>query len=206
MFESLRWKTVGLFLVLCLVDNISCTQETYRDQIIAQYQRTSALMVLCMNPITGEASPVMGSGVIVSDDTIMTAAHVVDCEGVILVRTGLEQESIATVTKINKERDIAVLNAPGVTGPTLTFGPKPLPGDKLCVSPGWPNRNRNCGEVYYEEGGPGHGIRFSAIVQPGNSGAGVYNTHDQLVGILTILTVCGNSQYCGAGATALDLR
>lgn len=204
MIYALRsWKTAALYLVSLVVAFAlltSCISKTYHDTIVEQYNRTASIMVVC------STGPVMGSGVVTGKDTILTAYHVVDCDGAVLVIVGGKTEHVGTITKFSRERDIATLNVPGVNS-VAVVGPEPIAGDRLCVSPGWPTRNRVCGEVFYEQGKTqSTKIRFGAIVQPGNSGAGVYDSHGRLVGILTVLTRCVNGQICGAGMSPLDVR
>ena len=147
--------------------------------VTKQYQRTAFITVVC----DGIG---VGSGVVIAPDYVLTAAHVVDCEDGLMVVATETYDGLATVVTRNSERDLAKLYVPGIRGPSVEIGPAPSPGDTVCLSPAYPRRDRKCGEVYFERGdGPNNRIRFSAKVEPGNSGSGLYDSDGRLVGIVT---------------------
>lgn len=162
--------SIFLLLVACGPSNVTLVTE--------QYQRTAFITVAC-DGIS------VGSGVIIAPDYVLTANHVTDCDGLFVVATETYDGLAAVVTQ-NKERDLAKLYVPGIRGPEVEIGPEPSPGDTVCLSPAYPRRDRKCGEVYFERGdGPNNRIRFSAKVEPGNSGSGLYDSEGRLVGIVT---------------------
>lgn len=192
-----------LFLVFLLL--AACwTGPSKYELATAQYNRTAMISVAC-------GSMGFGTGVVIGDDYILTARHVVkNCikdGGLILVTAfGTEFDGIAMVVAEDKDADIARLYVPGIRGPYVEIGPRPIAGDIVCFTPAFPNRHRVCGEVFSEAGDVGDEIRFSGIPQPGNSGSGLYDRRGRLVGIVTVVIFCGNGQYCSGGASLINNR
>jgi len=154
----------------------------------------------------------IGTGVALSADRVLTAYHVVSaCGGepmAIVAEQGGGIAAIVAVEAIAPTADVARLVAlvgSELTAAPIAIGPAPSIGEPVCVAARNPYSARRCGVVEYDEGGP-HGIRHSVIVEPGNSGAGLYDRDGRLVGIVTKLYQCGNGQICGGRATGLDER
>lgn len=197
--ESVISKISSLVFVVGLITlfvmSVSCVRNG--NLVREQYNRTTELMVICSD---GQFT---GSGVIVGPDTVLTATHVVDCNGLVLVRDVVtDVVFVAEVASNLDGDDIAQLYVPGIRGPAVRIGKRPEPGDTVCAFVGNPNRWRVCGEVYVEKGKEGE-ILFSGVVQPGNSGSGVYNSDGDLVGIISISLLCRNGQFCGGGFTSI---
>jgi hypothetical protein len=75
------------------------------------------------------------------------------------------------------------------------YGPPPPLGAEVCEAPAKPARKHRCGEVEPPRGGF---ESSTMIVEPGNSGSGVYDAYGHLVGIAVHMTFCGNGQICGS--------
>lgn len=198
-------KYVYALLVSLVLSACLATPSRY-DLSVAEYNRTAQIAVVCKN---GEG---FGTGVIVAPDYVLTAQHVVDgckdetgASGLIVVTSfGTEYDGLAEVIVEDDETDIARLYVPGIRGPSVVIGPPPHAGDEVCFTPSFPDRNRSCGYVQHEKGEVGTEIRFTGLVQPGNSGSGLYDSQGRLVGLVTILTRCANGQWCGGGATLIS--
>jgi S1-C subfamily serine protease len=205
----MRSVAVLSLIVAAGVAGCSCRPAGYlgaRSPVV-QHQDAVALTVVCE---TGQM--VIGTGVAIAPDRILTAYHVVSaCGGepaAIVAEQGGGAAAIVQVEAVAPLADVARLVT--ILGATLdaapvAIGPPPPVGEPVCVAARHPYSARRCGVVEYVKDGP-HGIRSSAIVEPGNSGSGVYDRHGRLVGIATKMYLCLNGQICGGMATALDGR
>ncbi len=128
-----------------------------------------------------------GSGVLISESTVLTASHVVLCPGVaalVVLSPGVMR--VAQVAQLDLEGDMAILtlDSPVKGVPTAKIGPRPKVGDRVCLATARPERARPCGNVTAYDTLPGD-VRHTARTVPGNSGSGVYDRAGLLVGIVT---------------------
>ena len=114
-----------------------------------------------------------GSGVLIGPETALTAAHAVPCDDAEV------EGAPATVETIGA--DVAILHlAEPVDALTVSIGPRPRIGNRICLEPAIPQRRRSCGWVLGIEQ---QLVIHSAPVWPGNSGAGVWDDEGRLVAI-----------------------
>lgn len=176
-------------------------------EVQKRYDAAVELTVSCAADALGQSRGGFGSGVIVSRDRLLTAAHMVgegctyvaeDARGELyLVRplVVLEAFDLASMEIISP---IAYFDFRGVT-----FGPRPRLGSTACAATAHPSRRHKCSEVYPPRDTPGD-IVLGAIVEHGNSGSGLYDDNGALVGIVVHLTTCANGQICGGHASSLE--
>lgn len=143
------------------------------------------------NP-TNWVPPRVGSGVIISERHILTAYHVVSCPALPRVLATLVDGRQFTMWVIKEEPHhipfmsddgIAELEIGGIDWFGMDIRPPRLGpasdwhiDEVLCAEPAFPRHEDVCGF------GNGH-LTFGAKSRIGNSGAGVYDTAGQLVGI-----------------------
>jgi serine protease Do len=131
-----------------------------------------------------------GSGVVVARGEVVTNCHVVEGEGAVEIKIGLESYP-ATVTIADKPMDLCRLSAAGLDVPPVTvYGSMDLePGERvfaigsprgleLTISEGIVSSLREL------EGG-NRVIQTTAPVSPGSSGGGLFDNQARLVGIIT---------------------
>lgn len=167
--------------------------------VVQEYDAAVKLTVTCAS-----GSQPFGSGVIVGPEHVVTALHVVACDGIITATEVNGTVTLMIVDQVHPLLDVARLQVAG----TYRFRdarPRiwtvPAIGDEVCVVPGFPSRGRACGDV--ERGGTPTNFPHTATTEPGNSGGGVYDSRGRLVGIVTHLRQCVNGQFCGGKATAI---
>ena len=201
-------RSIPAVLMLLL---LSCMGRPHRLGRSAAVQNETAVAV---SVICADASIYIGSGVALPDSRVLTAAHVVNACGsrgmIAILATQGETSLLVQVEAIAPRADVVrleptELGGPDLRGPPVELGPLPNPGEPVCVAAANPYVARRCGYVEYRADEP-HGIRHSVIVEPGNSGAGLYDCDGRLVGIVTKLYTCGNGQICGGMATPLSTR
>jgi S1-C subfamily serine protease len=144
-----------------------------------------------------------GSGVVVEDFTVITAAHVVECPGKlgIAIEDWRGNAYKAELLVADEDEDVAKLYVPELKGTLVQYGPKPRIDERVCLVGASPYRVRRCGWV--ESWGPKPGdMKHSAITEPGNSGGAIYDSRGFLVGIVTHYRRCSNGQLCGGAATS----
>lgn len=168
------------------------------------------LHVVCVDRDTGHVSASGGSGVMVGESHVLTASHVVRCNGspVVLMRTRDDRVYWMTVDRFDPWADVARLTTlPNVVlsdarlRPVVrpSIGPRPVPGEEICAEAANPEWVRSCGVVTALDGLPRvrrdslcHELWESDVVHTGltihgNSGSGVYDAGGNLVGIVTEL-------------------
>jgi len=200
-----------LVFLLGVVANISCAHQSplVSRSVAERYSAAVRIGVTCL----GEDGSIMsggGSGVIVSPTVVLTAAHVADmpdalCSFSVSRYDGRERSM--RVERVDHKLDLARLvlmsgQEPFVYSP-VSFGPKPLIGSTVCAAPAWPSFKHKCGEVQPYAEAPGN-LQMDVVIEPGNSGSGVYDGAGRLVGIVTHLTHCYNGQICGGKAATLE--
>ena len=201
----------GLFvLLLGMLANAGCAraQVKGRDAGVA-FDSVVTIELTCVDE-KGETFYAFGSGVIVSPDTLLTAAHVAeDEEGFTCVRRATMtngKQYLLVPGIILHDRDLASMHAFATPfDPTyaVVYGPKPAYGSRVCEMSGYPRVLWRCGEVQVTEEAPGD-LEHTIIVEPGNSGSGVYDERGRLVGIITHRWSCSNGQICGGKMATLE--
>lgn len=132
-----------------------------------------------------------GSGTLIAPDTLVTAAHVVD--GAETMTVG-DVKLPATVARVDKENDIAVLNVPGLACPCVPLAAHDAALDEAVVVIGFPANNIVGRQIVTRgtaQGNHGNRLVLEANVVPGNSGGGVFvfrDGHWQMVGVLVEVT------------------
>lgn len=177
---------------------------------------TVGLAVLCP-----DGNVQMGSGTITRPHQLITAAHVLECDGgatgQILVEyldaDGKPAQTLATGYK-QLQRDGQPIDAAVVTVADMLPNPvaegnyQPADGAQLCLGAYLPNRLWACTAVEETENGE---AQVAQAVYPGNSGGGAFDESGALVGVIVQSTPCrnqrGTMEICGgvvlvlAGAT-----
>lgn len=146
-----------------------------------------------------------GSGVAVSPTHILTAYHVTECDGIVVLTatTSGGEELDVMVDKGFPESDIArliIIDKHKLSHYVTTVAPRPRVDSVICSESAVPGWNRKCGWVEKLTDREDGDVRHSAVVEPGNSGSGVYDEDGNLVGIMTMLYWCPNlpdRQVCG---------
>lgn len=98
------------------------------------------------------------------------------------------------------DQDIAVLKTPSTNAQAAAFGELPALGQTACAAPSYPYAALRCGMV---QPPIPEGTLIDTVVEPGNSGAGVYDASGRLVGIISQVRMCMNGQFCMAIARAV---
>ena len=152
-----------------------------------------------------------GSGVIVAPDRILTARHVIACkvgplemipDTSVLITLPGGTERRARV-EVSLDVDIARLRVEGsLLGVEPRLG-RVVPDARVCAATAYPMRGLSCGHVTRDEHDAIGGIAFTANVEPGNSGSGLYDEHGRLIGIVIWRRTDGR---VGGMATALASR
>lgn len=148
-----------------------------------------------------------GSGVAVGPSIILTAAHVVACDGrdvPLVVATLPSGESyFAHVSRVDADADIARLTVepggPPLAGLVANVRPAAIArGDEVCAATAAPARVRQCGAIIDDGVDDGIAFRDTAESVAGNSGSGVYDRGGRLVGIVThsYKTISGGGRRC----------
>lgn len=149
-----------------------------------------------------------GSGVQISDHTVLTAAHVVPCpleRSAVIVVIARSGETLARPMLVGIDDDIVRLDlVTTLPARKAQIGPRPAPQEIVCMSAAVPKRGRKCGLVDGFGAPPGD-VTHGANTVPGNSGAGVYDVVGRLVGIVTHYRRCGK-KTCGGKFTSLEGR
>ncbi len=208
---ALGWCAGLLVLLLGVVANASCAHASKLDgrDVEQRFEQAVQITANCLTS-SGEATGWYGSGVIVNPTTILTAAHVAT-EGDVFCVFEAEMQHGKTyamhVGVLLPEYDLASMHtAEGERfDPTfpIVFGPVPRLGERICAATAFPRRLTRCGDAQTQTDPPGNLIH-TAIVEPGNSGSGVYDDRGRLIGIVTHLWYCSNKQYCGGRVATLE--
>jgi len=209
---------IGIFVIITAIAMLlgscqSVTPPQHPRDVREQHYNVVAIDAICMkmDGDTVELSMFTASGVLLSSNEVLTAAHVTvtppgaDC---IWNAKAIQGQAIMIVpSHVDADRDIAIMMP--VTGhfdgvQPVTLGAKPELGDTICEVAGSPYHVRRCGEVQMATAGNHEAIDSTMIVEPGNSGSGVYNERGELVGVISQMWHCGNGQICGSNTASID--
>jgi S1-C subfamily serine protease len=202
--------TVGWWLVLtALVLFTTCCVHRGTRTIPETHEASVRINVTCFDA-SGALLQGHGSGVVVGEHRILTARHVASeagaAAGCIYTVTTSEGLTVLAMPRRDwPDRDVAEL----ITLDPLPYTPikladAPGAGEVACIVSAYPRFYRRCGAInYYRDDAPGD-VAIDALVEPGNSGSGVYDNRGRLVGITTHLYRCQNGQWCGGKFSSLD--
>jgi S1-C subfamily serine protease len=191
------WMALAVALALSAM---CCVHGPVRS-IADEHESTVLIVQACTVGPSGA-----GTGVITSKRTILTAGHVVDSPCFMTATVGGKPYAFV-VTRLWKDRDVAELTTfvdlPYVP---VSIGPPLAPGEYAFVVAAMPRPLRKQGMVqYYRPEKPlDHIVIDDVVIEPGNSGSGVYDKHGRLVGILTRYGTCINGQYCDGQYSSLE--
>jgi len=146
-------------------------------------------------PQQGARPAATGTGFVVANGRLMTAAHVVQGCARMTARNAQNQTVTATVGAVDPRRDLAVLGVPANFGPPLSFREMPAVrrGDTV-VTYGFPlsgllssGPTLTSGDISALSGLRDNPLHFqiSAPVQPGNSGGPLLDSQGNIVGVVT---------------------
>jgi S1-C subfamily serine protease len=164
-----------------------------------------AAYVLCFD---GKDSR-MGSGVIVSRQRVLTAAHVVSCGGQIYIALPAKPDNLkwlpGVVEAVDFGADVARvwIQDSFLRLGTIELGPAPPDGAWVCVMTAMPKARKVCG---LSEGTADGKITHTAKVVPGNSGSGMFDSSGRLVGIVITWIHDDGKSKGGTAAAMWPLR
>lgn len=185
--------TVLALLIFLAVTSVCCGRPhvntphvSASDAILARASATVAIEVRGCAPEVSATGRVYGSGVILDEHHVLTAAHVVaTCNGPITIaRTDgakfeAEPEIVVLDVDLARIKTTASIASPG-NAPILGIGKR---GQVVCFVAGSPVRRYSCGIVEHMSDGSG-GIYHNATTIPGNSGSPIYDARGRLLGIV----------------------
>lgn len=185
---------------------VSATSPKVRSTL-EQFKASLVIHVVCQTP-KGVQTGMLGSGVITGDTSMLTAYHVVDDPNCIYFAVDYHGvRRVLTPRHESKQLDISEF---AVSPPfaadlvnEIDIGDRPVVGERVCSVSRFPNVSRFCGEVSPVEHGPSMDLEWYGVVEPGNSGSGVYNAQGHLVALTTRVRICSNGQYCFAYGSSL---
>ncbi len=211
------WMALIAAIACCAM---CCAPRAYVRSIPEEHGSAVEIKAACSElpkPIT------VGSGVVISEHEVLTAAHVVHPHVTLVDAQGNETGKAAmhcsffvefhdmtawpvAVNREWEERDVALLySLEGLPSVPITIGETPRAGERVCIVSAFPAELRRCGETqWYGLKAPGHVLVTGVIIEPGNSGSGVYDTSGRLVGLAVSLRMCGNGQWCEGAITTLE--
>lgn len=192
--------TVLVILVILLS---GCGGYALRANLTRHQQATVKVIVKCID----SEQEYSGSGVVISDRRVLTAAHLVEvCP--LPDMFILDDETMYPVypAKVDVDNDLAILVNVGPVPfkkPSINYGPEPKRMSRIYLITGAPYEDVRDGILNHWNIKEGPRIKHSIVTERGNSGSGVYDYMGRLIGILTHATFCGNGQYCGGRASSL---
>jgi Trypsin-like serine proteases, typically periplasmic, contain C-terminal PDZ domain len=155
----------------------------------------SVVKVLALEPRCGTESS--GTGWVVTGDRVMTNAHVVAGSSSVGVQVPGSGTLRAQVVVYDPERDLAILDVPGLSSPALPLGSEASAGQSTVIAgyPGGgpytldPARVRQVldatGTDIYRHGTVVREIySLRGTVRPGNSGGPLFDTSGRVVGVV----------------------
>ena len=196
----LLWTLIFTQASCCSVGGAR-TANVYRA-----YERTVLIQITCLAPDMNGVAVGFGSGVIVAPNRILTAAHVAQAGAICSFDvTGQDNKTRHMQPRtVLPDVDLAsmlVTEGPPFDVSPVLYGPKPLIGSTVCSASAFPNITRKCGDVLPYTRTPGD-MRVLIVVEPGNSGSGLYDEDGRLVAIVVMrVTGVSNQTFEGKAAT-----
>jgi S1-C subfamily serine protease len=198
----------ALLVLLIAALALGCVREARgRDAGVAM-ESAVHITIMCVDE-AGRLSGGYGSGTIVNDRTVLTAAHIAeDDPGEVCVRraTMVNGKSYLLAPGVSMpDRDLASLvTVDDKFAPTypVVYGLTPAFGSRVCSMTAHPRFLWRCGDVQRPAEAPGD-LTHTIVTEGGNSGSGVYDTRGRLVGIITHRWSCQNGQLCGGKLATL---
>jgi S1-C subfamily serine protease len=183
-YNGIMLKLLAATLFLSSCATISHIEPVTRSEV-TQRRAAVTLQVLCggEDPL-GRAG--WGSGVIISEQHVLTAAHVVECPFLPTIRVTLSNghKLRMVVVDEDKENDIAKLEILSdelfnhvIKPPKLAMFEYVDLGQKVCAETGFPERKRVCGNAVTP-------TRARMTLWQGASGSAVYDPAGRLVGLV----------------------
>jgi S1-C subfamily serine protease len=205
---TLGWWTLIAVIAACAM---CCAYPKNVRSLAEEHGASVAIVVQCTE--SGPKPITIGSGVIVGEHEILTANHVMNpmmemTAGPVTVKVPFSNCSFTARTEDGKEHpvhlssvhsDIASISTTDVLPYTPVAWSTPNPGARACIVARHPWAVRRCGEIQYYRESDNLWAVTGVIVQPGNSGSGVYDERGRLIGITDVLFTCANGQWCEGG-------
>lgn len=128
-----------------------------------------------------------GSGSIVGDGQVLTAAHVLEGASDIQIQTG-SGGAVAAVQISDSERDLALLSVPGLDGPALDLRDNPAQIGEAAYAVGAPSGrylqiSRGIVSAVVNQSGVER-VQTDAPVNPGNSGGPLVDENGDVLGVV----------------------
>lgn len=189
-------RAIPLFILLCLLSNCEIYYPAAFKPREAQETATVRITTICtpypdglgIEHEFGKIQVKFGSGVIMGDREILTAAHVVRCPevGEYQIATTIGSHYRVVVSRHYEEKDVAwlVLESASHLGIAPAIRGRVTIGETVCSSFAAPSWGHSCGEVVAIDEDR---AEFTGLVEHGNSGAGVYNLQGELVGLISAI-------------------
>jgi S1-C subfamily serine protease len=167
---------------LLAVVGCAATMPAPRPPEVSAWRHPRAVVV-ALDCSTGGKN---GSGVAIGADRVLTAAHVVRCDGT--ARVAVDGRP-AHVVRVWTERDTALVATEAPAAP-LRIGLRPAPGDRVCAATATPKFSWSCGYVRAVglvtcADGFCYDLTIEVEIRRGNSGSGLFNARGELVGLVT---------------------
>ncbi len=187
-------------IISCHWRNASWPRFDRRAHAEDQRSRTVGVFVYCTGPL-GRHPGGKGSGVIIDSEHVLTAKHVVSVCGAgeivaeIAVRLEDNTRIVAELDALGRgDYDVALLSGHFGRHTPLEIASVEV-DDPICASVAIPLQLRGCGVVYHVED---DAVYTSFVADFGNSGSGVYDGSNRLIGLVVRLIPCGINQICGS--------
>lgn len=207
MSKMILWL-LSLFVVACLAAQCGCGMLASRGPLLTQWEYSTVVHIeaACLDMYTGDMREWSGSGVIVKPHTVLTAAHVANvplgsickfagktADGLVFELAPMTVVLAEDLAAMRADRDLLRMSYPEV-GEALKLG------DTVCSAYAVPRPGSRCGRIDlpFVENGIRIGVETSMMADAGNSGSPVFDELGRLVGIVTKMTVCSNTQICGS--------
>ena len=175
-----------------------------------------ARVVVVATTRCGTASPTSGVGVIVDDGLVLTAAHVVVGAGSVTISESAPESAstsvalVAEIVLVDATRDLALLRVPNLLGEPVELGTAvagdllvaPLPGARRATAIVRRAVAINIDDVRASTRSRRAGYELRGALVPGDSGAGLFDDEDRLVGVFFSRSVSRDVVFA-VGATEI---
>ncbi len=206
---------LSLILVLLLT---ACSACAGFSPNIGQTPRQQHDAMVLIKKTCSDGRVGLGSGLMISEDRVITARHVIKCDVMPGVPIQLDaarievfaspDDTLDAVLEVETSdlHDLARLQLPnkklGKYFTPIRVAPMPGIGKKVCAVSAWPRPSYKCGEAQFPIRGK---LLVNFAVERGNSGSAIFNEYGNLVGIITNQFLCetGSTGICGGYGTPL---